>query len=123
MAAARRQSVPIDLETWEEGLPESFLMCRDMGHTWKPHTAAWEAEENAYRRVLKCPRCRTLRTQWISPSGHLDGGSHYTYPDGYTAPAGVGRIDGGGRDHLRLLSVLRTVDKAANNVRPIRRAG
>lgn len=36
---------------------------------------------------------------------------HYEYPDGYTAPAGTGRIDQMARGALRLESTLRLIQK------------
>lgn len=107
---ARKTKVTRAYAEWGEDLPESYLQCRDMGHVWRPYVASWEPAERAYRRVLHCPRCGTERTQWISASGHIAHGNAYAYPEGYSAPAGYGRMDGGARDAIRLASVLRFVE-------------
>lgn len=107
-----RQSTTSSIDEWAERLPDAYLTCRDMGHTWRPFRAEWHPEENAYWRSLRCSRCRTERAQWISSTGHIAHGNAYTYPEGYTAPPGAGRMDGGGRDAIRLHSVLRTIEKS-----------
>jgi hypothetical protein len=107
-AVAAGTANPSEVAAWSESLPDRFIQCRDMGHTWRPFQASWDAEERCYRRVLKCSRCRTERVQLIGASGLILSG-HYDYPDGYTAPAGTGRMDSDGRSALRLESVLRLV--------------
>lgn len=99
-----------EVMAWGEELPDAYLSCRDLGHTWRPFTASWDSQERAYRRVLQCSRCTTERTQWVSSSGHIAHGNSYNYPEGYTAPGGWGRMDGQARDALRLQSVLRMVE-------------
>ena len=101
---------PKEVAAWSENLPDSFLLCRDMGHTWRPFRAYYSTELHAYERVLRCGRCKTERKQSIAENGLILSGS-YDYPDGYTAPAGTGRIDGNGRGALRLESVLRLIGK------------
>jgi len=95
---------------WSSDLPDSFLMCRDMGHTWRPFTARFSADENAYDRTLRCGRCKTERQQVIGMDGTILSGV-YLYPDGYLSPAGSGRITGDGRGALRLESTLRLISK------------
>lgn len=102
---------------WGEELPDAFLTCRDMGHTWRPYTAAWDSQERAYRRELICARCTTVRVQWVSATGHIAHGNAYTYPEGYTAPTGTGRMDGQARDALRLQSVLRMVETVGDTAK------
>ena len=108
---ARRTKLTRAIAAWGDELPDAFLMCRDMGHQWRPFTAQWHSSERAYSRTLACARCSTQRTQWVSASGHIAHGNHYDYPEGYTAPAGTGRMDGAARDALRLASVLRMFDQ------------
>lgn len=98
-----------DVAKWSAALPDTFILCRDIGHLWRPWRASITAE-NSYLRVLRCGRCRTERSQELSMSGHTLSAS-YTYPEGYQAPAGTGRIDTDGRDALRLESVLRLLGK------------
>jgi hypothetical protein len=105
-----QHSDPKAVASWSEDLPDSFLMCRDMGHTWRPYRAKFNPEENGYDRVLRCGRCKTERQQTISMSGMILTG-HYSYPEGYQAPPGTGRIDGEGRGAMRLESTLRLISK------------
>lgn len=90
------------------GLSISHLHCRELGHNWRPWVARYDEEHNAYERALRCTRCRTERWETIGLSG-AKLGSHYKYPDGYVAPAGLGRIVGEGRDALRLESLQRAL--------------
>lgn len=109
---AKRFTYPVDFSdhedvaSWAEGLPESFAMCRDMGHTWRPHTARYDSELYSYTRVLRCPRCRTEREQTLGGTG-LILSNRYIYPDGYQTPAGSGHIDQAGRGLIRLASTMR----------------
>jgi hypothetical protein len=91
-------------------LSDAYIMCRDMGHTWRPFRARFDPEVNGYQRVLRCGRCKTEREQTISASGLILSG-HYNYPDGYSLPAGTGRLTGEGRGALRLESTLRLISK------------
>jgi len=111
MARARRQSVEPEVATWADDLPERFLLCRDMGHSWKPYTASYEATARQYRRVLRCGRCHTERVQMLSTSGHIEAG-HYVYPDGYAMPKGSGGYTMAARDLCHLQSVTRLVEAA-----------
>lgn len=95
---------------WSHGLPDSYIMCRDMGHTWRPFMARFSAEMNAYDRTLRCGRCKTERVQVIGMNGAILRGG-YAYPDGYLSPNGSGRINGEGRGALRLESTLRLISK------------
>lgn len=99
-----------DVKAWADDLPDTFIACRDMGHTWRPFRAWYDPEERGYQRVLRCGRCKTERRQLISESGAILTGG-YDYPEGYTAPAGTGRIDGEGRAALRLESTLRVIGR------------
>lgn len=101
---------PEGVASWSAELPDSFIMCRDFGHTWRPFKARYNPEEQGYDRVLRCGRCRTERSQTISGAGLVLYGQ-YDYPDGYTAPAGTGRLDSEARGALRLESTLRLISK------------
>lgn len=95
-----------DVGAWARELTDAALLCRDVGHYWKPFTAGWEPESRSYYRVLRCGRCRGERHQLLDSRGHPIRG-HYRYPDGYLAPPGSGRLVGDERDTLRLESVVR----------------
>jgi hypothetical protein len=92
---------------WSAHLPDRYLLCRDLGHNWRP----WRArltDERGFEQVLRCARCRAERSRTVGASGATLG-NHYHYPDGYTAPAGTGRLTGDSRNALRLESVLRLI--------------
>jgi hypothetical protein len=97
-----------EVRDFAAGLSDQFLLCRELGHQWRPFFARWDAEENAFQRTLKCSRCKTQRHQWLSYSGSVLG-NYYEYAEGYTHK-GLGRIVGEGRDHLRLESVTRLIE-------------
>lgn len=98
-----------EVRDFASGLTDSFLLCREIGHNWRPFFARWDPDENAYQRTLRCVRCKTQRHQWMSSSGSMLG-NHYEYAEGYQHK-GLGRIVGEGRDHLRLESIQRLVEK------------
>lgn len=100
-----------EVEAFASNLPENFLLCREMGHNWRPWTAKWNVGERCYDRVLRCTRCKCKREQSLTSSGAVVT-SHYIYPDGYEHK-GFGRISGEGRDRLRLESITRLIDKDA----------
>ncbi|MCL1900568.1 MAG: hypothetical protein FWG11_08680 [Promicromonosporaceae bacterium] len=87
------------------GLSESFLLCRELQHNWKPWTAQRDNEHNNYVRIIRCQRCKTAKHQRLSFTGTILS-SHYDYPEGYVH-ANLGRIVGDGRDVLRLESLAR----------------
>lgn len=101
-----------DVEDFAAKLSVSFLQCRELGHVWKPYTAAFDQEHNSFARVLRCPRCRTERHETLSTRG-AKLASHYVYPEGYTTD-GLGRIVGEGRDALRVESITRTLTSIQN---------
>jgi hypothetical protein len=84
------------------------VQCRDFGHSWRPFTAHWVAAENAYESQLRCARCQTIRTRWLSKRG-AQLSSEYDYPPGYQV-TGLGRLTGTDRDTIRLSSVLSVLD-------------
>lgn len=96
------------LDAWTDELSDRYLLCRDIGHTWRPMRAG--IEQRSYWRVMRCPRCGTERHQTLSMRGEVVNG-HYSYPDGYLTPKGMGALTGEHRSHLRLESVLRLIAK------------
>lgn len=102
-------SDPDDVQSWAADMPEAFLACRDLGHTWRPLTARYDPDVNSYARTLRCSRCRTTRSQTLSLSG-LILGNQYEYPDGYQVPAGSGRIDQQGRGIIRLQTTIASLE-------------
>lgn len=105
-----------DVARWSASLPEEFLLCRDLGHTWRPASARWVPDLNAYERTMRCGRCRAERSQTLSAGGLILSG-HYHYEAGYTAPAGTGSLGSEGRGTLRLESVMRLIGKDSLNAK------
>jgi hypothetical protein len=105
---------PRDLADFIEALPDAYLLCRELGHTWKPWRASTDGR--AYDRVLKCPRCKTERHQVLTMRGHVVS-NRYEYPERYLTK-GLGSLSGDDRDSLRLASLTRstvTVTPAAES--------
>ncbi len=102
---------PDEVASWAHDLSDAFLLCREIGHNWRPWAAQWVPHEQCYERVLRCTRCRTERQQVLSNRGAIVT-SGYAYPDGYQIQ-GMGRITGEGRDSLRLESLVRIVGEQA----------
>lgn len=96
-----------DLAGWARDLPDDFLQCRDIGHTWRP-AGARITSESTYERSMRCGRCKAERMQTLSATGAILGGG-YHYEDGYLAPRNSGRMTTDRRDGLRLESVLRVL--------------
>lgn len=101
-----------EVEQWVAHLKQSWLLCRELGHTWKPFTARFVIEQRAYERSLRCSRCATERREVLDSSGHKVS-SQYVHPDGYLHK-GLGRITGEGRDALRLESLTRFIDQTSS---------
>ena len=101
---------PAAVGRWAHQLVDEFLLCRDIGHLWRPFTARYDQQHNAYDRTLRCARCTTERRQSLSLSGEVLSGS-YVYAEGYVAPAGQGRLSGNARGALRIESVLRLIGR------------
>lgn len=97
-----------DVKSAAKKLPEGFISCRDIGHTWRQFRVI--RVRGGFNRDLFCPTCKTNRHEFISRTGEkLSTG--YTYPEGYQVK-GMGRIVGDGRSVIRLESVVRVLDKA-----------
>jgi hypothetical protein len=67
-------------------VPEQFLWCRDVMHSWDAYNARVSRNKitrrNEIHQVLLCARCGTLKTRIMTTSGDLLRNS-YSYPDGY----------------------------------------
>lgn len=99
-----------ELDRVLDELSVEYLQCRDWGHSWRPFSALWQAQDNCYCSILRCARCGTERTRYIGSRGQLLG-NNYQYADGYTM-AGQGRMTSEDRDHIRYASIQKilTVD-------------
>jgi hypothetical protein len=92
------------------GMPDTHLLCRDFGHSWRPWTAEWIPQRRQYLEALVCQRCQCLRKRLLDEYGAQLAQS-YTYADGYLVH-GLGRLTGDDRNSLRLAG-LRAVMNAA----------
>jgi hypothetical protein len=105
---ARSEQALDSITAWTDELPDTLILCRDLGHTWRP-ARAW-LEDGGYGRVMRCARCRTERHQYLTMGGHVMS-NRYDYADGYLAPKGTGSFTPDDRDHLRLESIMRLITK------------
>jgi transposase len=94
------------------GMPDTHLLCRDFGHSWRPWDAQWIPQRRQYQEALLCQRCQTVRRRLLDEYGAQLGQS-YTYADGYLVH-GVGRLTGDDRNSLRLAG-LRAVMRASGD--------
>lgn len=108
MTAPDRAVAP---EDFAAGLSDRILRCRELGHTWRPHTASWDPTAQVFDRALRCSSCRTIRRQMLNSRGHVLSNA-YTYPAGYLITAatvtdhpGIGAF----RDMFRLESLRRSL--------------
>lgn len=97
---------------WAQKLGDNELFCRDLGHVWASHNASENERKRIFTQALRCPRCGTIRTRMISSISGEILASHYTYPENYLAPSGVGRLTAGVRGELRVSSIRRVIDAA-----------
>jgi len=109
MGNARRTEESRELSPAEfaSTLSNRFLHCRELGHTWKPHTVTWDPKAKAYDRRLRCSSCHTIRVQVLDRTGHVLV-NRYEYPDHYLAhQAGSPGRFAGSRDVFRLEAITR----------------
>jgi len=95
---------------YAEKLPNAWLLCRELGHNWAPHSAR-VTEDGGFDRILRCRRCPTKRHQILDSYGRIMS-NQYDYPEGYQMPAGQGRITGDGRGVLRVASIRHDIAAA-----------
>lgn len=86
---------------WIDKLSEEVLVCRDLHHAWKPHTAA--KIKGGYKRELICRTCETIKEQRLDNYGYIEW-STYRYPEGYVR-TGLGRITAAENALLRLTHI------------------
>lgn len=100
-------ATPAEVRAWAETLPERFLECRDMNHSWRRFNVG-RHKSGGFERTLRCSRCRSRKIQHVSDGG-LILGSRYEHSDGYLAE-GLGRLTGDSRGQLRLALMTREAD-------------
>lgn len=82
------------------GLQETFLFCRDEGHSWDRKTSAVSRVGDRLYQSMDCQYCETMRVRIFDTSTMEYVGSRYQYPQDYRSP-GLGRLDRSGRSTLR----------------------
>lgn len=77
-------------------LKSTYLYCRTFQHSWTDVTGIVPGPEMIYLHgrqiVLRCERCRTVRSDIYSPASGDLMDRHYRYPEGYS----LGKWDGEG---------------------------
>lgn len=102
MAAKNKRKA---LSNYLETVDSTFLLCRDLGHSWKPLNAA--RIKDGFTRTLVCSCCGTQRSERLDRYGFVEG-KNYTYQDGYRVE-GIGRLDAYARGSVRLASITRAI--------------
>ena len=91
-----------EIREWQENLPETSIMCRDLKHNWFYQSA--ERTGEGFIRQLGCITCGAFKLQHLDRSGYIMKTS-YEYPDGYVRPQGAGRVTAEENAMLRLQAV------------------
>ena len=67
-------------------IPELYLWCRDVMHSWDPYNVKFGRNKitrrNEVHQILICTRCATLKTRIMTSGGEMLRSS-YSYPSGY----------------------------------------
>ena len=91
-----------------DDIPDEHLVCRDLLHAWAPYDARVRRSDVTGRkeihRVLRCTRCKTLRTQRLSMDGRILGSSYSDHPEGYLLHGG-GHLTADERAAIRVRAV------------------
>lgn len=77
--ASPRQEVQAQISEWED----SFLECRDMGHTWAEVNYDPMPDRKVVNRSLLCSSCTAERIDKIARKSGEIIGRKYNYPKGY----------------------------------------
>jgi hypothetical protein len=68
-------------------IPDNFLWCRDVRHSWEPFDVRDYRNKVARRdeilQVLRCERCATKRIRVLGQDGGFLRSGGYDYPEGY----------------------------------------
>jgi len=92
-----------DLTAAIDAMPDTHLLCRDFGHTWRRFMARHVPAHHVYEQTLRCTRCKTLRERVLNERGIVVS-SKYVYPDGYLVK-GMGYLAGEDRGLIRLAAI------------------
>lgn len=93
---------------WENDLSEEAMLCRDLGHVWRPYRAERRPKGAGFIRTMRCRTCGCERRQYMDRWGAISSNT-YSYPDHYLLPGGgFTRAD---RATLRLKRVQELLDE------------
>ena len=108
---ARRRKPPAqvegDLDAIVANMPDTFIDCRTIGHSWRKSTADYRADERVWVQALKCTRCKSVCERHADDHGYPLG-NRYVYVEGYRIE-GLGAFDQNKRAAVRLASLLSTI--------------
>lgn len=89
---------PTDVLAWFESAPESWIECRESGHSMKRMHKGYREEIDSNGGMIhtvtrRCTRCGTRRRNRYRPGSYMSLGSTYSHrPEGYeTHGAGLDR--------------------------------
>lgn len=97
-----RRDTDSELKRWQENLPVEQSTCRDIHHAWVYQSV--KRGPTGFTRRLGCVTCGAFKLQHLDENGYIVKSS-YEYPEGYTRPAGSGRITADENAIMRILSI------------------
>lgn len=94
-----------------DDIPEEFLLCRDLGHAWRPHDVkiVGKGRHGEIHRILQCRSCPTQRVQVLDMGGYRLR-QKYVYPEDQNPDAapyklrGIGHLSIEDRAAVRVMS-------------------
>jgi hypothetical protein len=86
-----------------EDWTDAQIQCRAYQHNWRSLSVFHRP--GIYTIVQRCTRCKNERERDMDESGGVIGKWKTTYRPGYLLGPNVGRVDGDGRDIIRLASL------------------
>lgn len=78
----------------KEDLEDKFLLCRTLGHSWKPFSQkGMTTVDYGWRFSVRCSSCRTKRHQIIHYGTGIVSKIEYIYPKGYRLTEKASRVE------------------------------
>lgn len=91
-------------------IPEQYLWCRDVQHSWDPYNAKVSrnraSRRNEVHQILLCTRCGALKTRMMTTAGEMLRSS-YSYPEGYLLTE-QGPLSPADRATIRKINLMRS---------------
>lgn len=92
----------VDITDAIASMPTTFVVCRDLRHSWDPYTAF--KIKGGYDEQFRCSKCGTIKRRILNAYGDIVETPPYEYPDGYRIK-GLGHLTSADRSMVRLQSV------------------